>query len=476
MSRQLTTADLDLMQAGMAEQARRSFWAYRQFIHPNIKKGWWQKDAAHHLQMFYNDMIDGKRPRLLIQAPPQHGKSMMAVDFISWVIGKHPDTRAIYASFSSRLGTRANLQLQRILDAEPFKLTFPDVRLPDRTDSKQRNTEVVEIMGGEGVFRNTTVRGSITGEGLDLGVIDDPIKGHEEAKSPLIRDKTWDWLTDDFMTRFSDHAALLGIMTRWHLDDPFGRLIEQDPSIKVLIYPAIAEHDDEYRKEGEALFPEHKPIDFLLERKALMASTNFAALYQQSPTVSGGNLFKEEWWQFWTVQPTTQWRMIYADTASKTKTQNDYSVFQCWGKTTSGQAVFIDQIRGKWESPELRTQAKAFWAKHNALTEPSTGALRGMRVEDKSSGTGLIQELRRDGMPITGIQRSIDKVERGNDTSPFVESRNVLLPSEAHWLSDFLTEATAFPAGKHDDQIDPMMDAIKDILANTTNQVRVRQL
>ena len=102
--------------------------------------------------------------------------------------------------------------------------------------------------------------------------------------------------------------------------------------------------------------------------------------------------------------------------------------------------------------------------------------MRGVKVEDKSSGTGLIQELRREGMPITGIQRSTDKVERGFDTAPFIESENVILPEESPWLSDFLGEMGAFPNGAHDDQVDPMMDAVKDILAGSANEPRIRSL
>ena len=472
----LTSDTLDLIQLKMAEQARRSFWAYRQFIHPNLIKGWWQKDASHHLQQFYVDLVNGQHPQLLMQAPTQHGKSMLVVDFITWVAGLSPDLKAIYASFSGRLGTRANLQVQRIMATRQYRLIFPDVGLPERNSNKQRNTEIIEYEGGEGGFRNTTVRGAITGESLDLGVLDDPIKGHEEAKSELIRSKTWDWLTDDFMTRFADGAGLLGIMTRWHLDDPFGRLINLDPKIKVLRYAAIADQDETHRKAGEALFPEHKPLDFLLQRKSMMAAPNWAALYQQSPTVAGGNLFKADWWNYWKVRPSLKWRMIYADTASKTKTQNDYSVFQCWGMSINGQAVLVDQIRGKWEAPDLKIQAKAFYQKHKSQVDGKLGQLRGVKVEDKSSGTGLIQELRREGMPITGIQRSTDKVERGFDTAPFVESGNVILPEEAPWLSDFLGEMGAFPNGAHDDQVDPMMDAVKDILAGSANEPRIRSL
>lgn len=465
--RHYSRSDIDLIEAGMQAQARRSFWAYRQYLRPDLVKGWWQRDLAHELQAFYEAMRAGERPILLVQAPPQHGKSSQVIDFISWVAGQNPGIKTIYASFSERLGIRANLALQRIYDSPKFQATFPGTRISTRnavTISGQtlRNREVIEYVGAEGLFRNTTVRGQITGEGLDLGVIDDPIKGREEASSQTTRDKTYDWLTDDFMTRFSAKAGVLGIMTRWHIDDPFGRLIAANPAVRVLSYPAIAEKDEAHRKAGEALFPEHKPLDFLLERKAAMHAANWSALYQQAPVVLGGGIIRDEWWRFYTAPPDFQWRTIYADTAQKAKTEHDYSVMQAWGFTADGKAFLIDQVRGKWEAPELLVQARAFWAKHKAA---GTGFLRAFKVEDKVSGTGLIQTLRREGIPMVPIPRATDKVTRALDAAPMIESGNVLLPRTAPWLSDYLAEVSAFPAGAHDDQVDPTLDAISDMAA-----------
>lgn len=408
---------------------------------------------------------------------PTHN-SMMVTDFISWAIGHDPDLATIYASYSDRLGGKANAALQRIWDSPKFRAAFPELQIPVLSGSwakpgaKKRTGNLIEIEDKDGFFRNTTVKGAITGEGLGLGVIDDPIKNREEASSIKMREKVWDWFTDDFFSRFTDDAALLGIMTRWHLDDPFGRLQAEDDSVKVLRYPAIAEHDERHRRAGEPLMPEHKPLDFILERKRLMTAANFEALYQQNPVQAGGEMFKEDWWQYYENPPQIQWRTIYADTAQKAKTQNDYSVFQCWGYA-DGKAVLLDQVRGKWEAPELLTQARAFWAKHRAIA--GRGSLRAMKIEDKVSGTGLIQTLKRESIPVVAIQRNIDKVMRAGDALPFAENGNVLLPQEAPWLSDWLSEVTSFPAGAHDDQVDPMVDAIVDMLS-ARNEPRIRAL
>jgi hypothetical protein len=136
------------------------------------------------------------------------------------------------------------------------------------------------------------VNGQITGQALDLGIIDDPIKGRAEASSKTIRDKTWNWLTDDFFSRFSKNAGLLIIMTRWHIDDPVGRWLEHFPQTRVLRYQAIADEDDwsvidGHRKAGEVLFPEWKPLEFLTERRTL-SKASWESLYQQNPIIVGG--------------------------------------------------------------------------------------------------------------------------------------------------------------------------------------------
>lgn len=472
----LDLGDIELLEQLAVIEARESFWAYRQYINGNkFKIGWWQREMAAELQQFYVELVAGLRPKLVIEAPPQHGKSKMIVEFITWIIGKNPDLKTIYTSFSDRLGVRANLTFQRILDSSKYKKAFPEVSIGRQgvTDSSQatRNRELIEIAGKDGFFRNTTVRGSITGEGLDLGVIDDPIKGREEAGSETVRDKTWDWFTDDFFTRFSEDAGLLSILTRWHVDDPIGRLRKEfGDQVRVVSYPAVAVKDEKHRKVGEALFPEHKSLAFLLERKAVMASVNWEALYQQNPQIVGGEIIHGQCFTRYKVAPIIKQRMIFADTAQKTAERNDYSVFECWGKGDDGKIYLLDLIRGKWEAPELERKAKDFWNKHKNVDSVLLGALRKMKVEDKSSGTGLIQKIKSEHqIPIEGVEREKDKYTRVMDVLGYIESGYVCIPEEAPWVSDFVEECEAFTADDshlHDDQIDPMLDAIEEFLAS----------
>lgn len=466
--------DADLLEMLAIAEARESFWAYRQLIDPKLIKGWWQREMAAELQLFYEQLVEGQRPKLVIEAPPQHGKSKMVREFITWMAGKNPDLKTIYTSFSENLGIDANLECQRIYDSERFQKIFPETRINNKnvvtiSGQTMRNRGIIQYVGHNGYFRNTTVGGAITGYSLDIGVIDDPIKGREEAGSKAVRDKTWGWYTNDFSTRFSQNSGMLAIMTRWHVDDPIGRLRNQlREKVKVVSYPAIAVRDEKHRKAGDPLFPELKSLDFLMEVKSIMPSVDWEALYQQNPQIIGGELIKGEWFGRYRETPIIKNRTIYADTAQKTAERNDYSVFQCWGKGDDGKIYILDMVRGKWEAPELERRAIAFWEKHRASDPSRYGQLRQMKIEDKASGTGLIQGLKlKARIPVAGIQRTKDKYTRLMDVLGYIEAGYVMIPENSAFVSDFVAECEAFTSDNshmHDDQVDPMMDAINDML------------
>lgn len=470
----------DLIKEVKIRAARKDFYQFRKLIHPKNKDGWFQRDVAKHLQQFYLDLIDGLRPKLVIEAPPQHGKSVQIVDFIAWVAGKHLELKTIYTSFSDRLGVRANLSLQRLFTSSIYNEIFPSLSIPKKgaqgNDVKLRNRDIIEYLDTDGYFRNTTVQGSITGESLDLGVIDDPIRGRKDANSITVRNSAWDWFTDDFFTRFSEDAGLLAILTRWHVDDPIGRLIAAEPSTKVLKYPALADdkaklmpHDPRKPGSNKALFPEHKSSDFLLERKRVMPDVNWSALYQQNPYVAGGAIIKGSFFGRYTQLPKLKWRACFGDTAVKKKEANDYQVAECWGLGEDGKLYLIDLMRDKFEAYELEKRFPDFWAKHKSADK---SRLRYFGIEDKASGSELIQRMQKvivPKIPVKGIQRNVDKYTRVCDILGYIEAGYIMIPENAPWVHDFIAECEAFTADDahdHDDQIDPMCDAISDMLHN----------
>jgi hypothetical protein len=296
----------DLYVAALYTQALNDFGLFRQLIHPNILWGWWLDEIARELTKFSRNLVEGRRPILALMAPPQDGKSWTVRDFIGWMAGKFPDLNTIYASYSDELGTVANRHLFRtICSNDAFHKIFPDLRVGAAGWSA--NSSVVEFVGHHGSFRNTTVDGAINGFGLNLGVIDDPVKGSAEANSKLQRDKTWLWFTDDFFNRFADKSGLVFIMTRWHVDDALGRMLERFGDVRVLRYPAIAEKTSwRWRKEllidgdgrcrfgwqkqlvrkGEALFPEHRPLSLLEERRKVMTQASWEAFISSIRSLS----------------------------------------------------------------------------------------------------------------------------------------------------------------------------------------------
>jgi predicted phage terminase large subunit-like protein len=277
-----------------------------------------------------------------------------------------------------------------------------------------------------------------------------------------MRQNVIDWFSTTIESRKnSPDTPIILIMQRLHESDLSGFLLDggNGETWEHVNIPAIT-------PEGVSFWAEQFPLDDL-HRMEKTDAYRFAGQYMQNPAPIGGGLLKDEWWRYYTHPPVVTHRIIYADTAQKTKEHNDYSVFQCWGLTKDKQAILLDQSRGKWEAPELLVQARAFYAKHKAL---DVGVLRAMKIEDKVSGTGLIQTLKREGIPVLPIQRNTDKVTRAMDVAPMIQSGNVLLPQNAPWLSDFLAEASVFPNGAHDDQLDPMFDAISDLLLTTAKQ------
>ena len=379
-------------------------------------------------------------------------------DFISWVAGKHPDYKNIFASFSDRLGVRANLRLQRILTRKTYKDIFPKTKLSDKGSGEfTRNRNFFEFVEEAGSFRNTTVGGMITGESLDIGFIDDPLKGREAANSETIRNKTWDWFTDDFYTRFSESAGLLMILTRWHIDDPAARLKDLEPNTKVFTYKAIAENDEEHRKQGEALIPEHKSIEFLNKRKIVMGA-NFEALYQQNPIIKGGNILKSEWikWVDPYVMGGIQFerKFITADTALKDKQKNDYTVYSAWG-VYQNKLYWLDMYRGKPKSTERELFAEEMHNKWN------TFPFEGMHIEQKASGVDLFQRMQDKGFMVFEVERNTDKVYRAETVSPYIETHGLYISSDIPHKIDLVSEYEAFYNAPHDDIVDTMMDAIE---------------
>lgn len=431
--------------------------------------GWHIDVVCYHLEA----VTSGEISRLLINIPPGTMKSLLVSVFWpawEWGAKEFPSTRYVAASHSQEFAIRDTLKMRRLVSSDWYQSRWPVALTKDQN-------EKTKFENAKTGFRQAMAMASLTGTRGDRVIIDDP-HSIEGAISDADRKRTLRVFTETVPSRLSnpDKSAIVVVMQRIHEEDVSGFILtDKDKHGYVhLMLPMEFEPDrkcitpyfsDPRTEEGELLFPARFPAEVIERDKRIMGSHAVAGQFQQRPSPRGGGLIKGAWFARYKDLPKMRYRRIYADTAQKTAEHNDYSVFQCWGIGMDNRLYFIDQIRGKWEAPELRRRAVDFWGKHKGTD--GLGALQRMAVEDKASGTGLIQEIKSEAViPVFPIQRNKDKYTRVLDIQGSIEAGYVVIPEDAEWVSDFIAECESFTADDthaHDDQIDPMCDAIVDM-------------
>ena len=452
--------------------ARQNLADFTLYTYPTYLMGWFHKEVCEALDQFLADVLAKKSPRLILTAPPRHGKSeLVSRRFPAFAFGRCPDLQIIATSYGADLAQRFNRDVQRIIDDDVYRSLFPETTLNGRnvrTDSRNafiRTSDLFEIVNHKGAYRSCGVGGGITGTGADILIIDDPIKDRAEANSPTVRSNVYDWYTSTAYTRLSPGGGVIVMNTRWHCFDLAGQLIdkmqsEEGDTWQIINYPAIAEHDEPHRKAGEPLHAERYPLDALNRIRAAVGERDWAALYQQHPVPDGGGLFKEQWIQYYRQADlpskfdklVTSWDMTFKDGAG-----SDYVVGQVWGRA-GAKFYLLDQVRGQMDF--VKTKA-AFVS----LAEKWPHAVRKL-VEDKANGPAIISELRDKVAGIIPITPKESKEARAYAVSTLWEAHNVYIPDpqEAKWVGrDFVPELLSFPAGAHDDQVDAMTQALSDL-------------
>lgn len=463
----LTPAQEDDVDLVARDDARQSFWSFRQYTNLALVEGWYQKRVARALYRFYCRLITGQRPKLVLMAPPQHGKSEQVKDFLAWVAGKQPDYKAIFTSYSDELGVATNLALQRLMLSPRYRAVFPGTVLSavgEDAAEGRRTTKRFDYVGRKGSFRNTTVRGPIRGEGLHIGIIDDPLKSREEAQSRIVRDRTWAWFADDFFSRFDDRAGFIMIMTRVHVDDPVGRLIDNFTGVEVLRFPAVAERTDRFRRQGEALFPQLKSLPFLLERKALLSQASWEAEYQQNPIVVGGGMFPIERFDIVSgiVSTAVKRSVRYWDKAG-TRDGGAYTAGVLMHRMADDTYVVADVRRGQWSALERERVIRQTAEIDGGMTtiwveqEPGSGG--------KESAEATVRML--SGYSVRADRVSGPKEVRADPYAAQVQGGNVRL-LRGEWNMPFIDEHETFPAGKYRDQVDAAGGAFAKLTTGST--------
>lgn len=447
----LSDKDYLKREMGRRELARRSFRRYLYYVHsPTWKRTRMSDFLADEVQNFVEQDTGNAYDILLIETPPQHGKSLTITEsFPSWYLGRYPERRIIEASYNFDTAERfGRKNLEKVEQ-------FGDALFGLKKGSVWTKTEF-ELDNGWGRMISRGIMAGITGNPANLLIIDDPIKNREEADSQTYRDKVWAEWQNTLKSRLAAGAKVIVIMTPWHEDDLAARLLQKEPTTRLLRLPVEAEESDPLGREiGDALAPElGKDKTWLGQFKAGYVSDPkkgglraWQALYQCSPRVEGGNLISRSWWKYYYPDEVKTFgtTVISVDAAFKGKENNDFVAIQVWSKR--GNDYYLRySINKHLEFPET---VKAILTTKRLFPE-STYIL----IEDKANGSAIIQTLQRQMIGVVGITPKGGKVSRVNAVAPAIESGHVYLPKDTLWAEELVEQFTAFPAGAHDDMVD----------------------
>lgn len=390
-----------------------------------------------------------KITRLIINIAPRSLKSIcISVAWPAWLLAINPSYKIIAASYSQALSVKHSIDCRKIMMSDWYQQLFHNTKIAIGENSK--NKFVTERHG----FRlATSIGGTLTGEGADFLIVDDPMTPMH-AFSKAFREKTNRWFEQTLLSRLNDqkHGVIVIIMQRLHVNDLTGFLLKKGYNWHVINLPLIAEKDEKLsyeqyqytRKKNELLLPKIYDTNTVEELKKNLGMYTFAAQYQQSPIQLNTGIIKTDWIQYYEKQPAFEAIFQSWDCAIKAEIDNDYSVCSTWGIYNMSYYL-IDIVRQKLIYPILKQKI----IDHHRLFKPNA-----VIIEDKASGQQIIQELQHQDINIIKYVPQHDKTTRLILISTVFESNKVMLPKSATWLEDFVYELTNFPNTEHDDQID----------------------
>lgn len=436
--------------------ARSDLHSFIQYLNPDYLPSDFSRTLCDSLDEFLVDMMLGKRPILCVMAPPQHGKTEIVSRYLpAYALGRFPPLKIGGMSYGASLSAAINRDVQRRIMCDEYEALFPETKLNDNRVvnadvGARRNTEMFEVVGTTGSYIAQGVGGALTGYRLDLGIIDDPIKNSQEARSTLVKDSIWSWYLSTFLTRLSKNSGQIIMATRWALDDLTGRILEAYPNAKQLKFKAI-------NNQGEALVPDLHPLDKLLEVKRVSTDYFWSAMYQQEPIPDEGGDFKPEQIQLVdAVPPNLSWVRGW-DLAATTKKTSDYTA-SCRMAIKDG-VVWIDGIDNQRLAPHEVEALIVQRAKTDTNTRQSISQDPGQAgVAQKASLSRKLQ-----GARFTFSTESGDKRTRAMPLAAQVNVGNVRLVN-SDTTHAFLKQLESFPNGSHDDMVDAASRAYNELL------------
>lgn len=389
--------------------------------------------------------------RLLISMPPRHGKSELITKYASiWALEMFPAWNIILSTYGADLSQDFGREIRDIIQANESLL---NVRIsPDATRAARWKTPQNGGMAAVGVG------GAITGRGANLFLIDDYIKGIQEALSPSYKDGIWDWFKTVAMTRLEPDSSMVIVATRWAPDDLQGRILDQLSHLgwEYIRIPAICDSEDDplHRPIGAALFPERYPLKFLQDQKDTLGSFFFNALYQQTPEYDENKLSDFRWLKYVDIPPILNGPNI------KLGRIWDLAATEGGGDYTAGTHMAIDRntdacyllnvIRRRMSPQSIETLVR-----QTALADGVETTIF-IEQEPGSSGKALVEHYQNNVLPefrVVAVPSNDGKLSRAQPLLAAAEAGKVYLV-RGQWNKDFVKEFGDFPNGDYDDQVD----------------------
>ncbi len=390
-----------------------------------------------------------------------------------WYLGTFPDRRIILASYEADFAETWGRKVRDCL--EEVGMHFFGIKINPASSSASR----WDLLGHTGGMSTAGVGGPITGKGAHLLIIDDPIKNAEEANSSTIRERHKDWWRSTAYTRLEPGGAVIVMCTRWHEDDLPGYLIKEgiknnDPW-QVINLPAIAKDDDPIgRQPGEALWPERYGVDALAKIRKETGEYWFAAQYGGSPQPAEGGCFKRSWFRYWSpvqadpslyrlhLADTTRFvkakdcrRFATVDLAFSLKQSADYTVIAAWAATRDSDLILLDLVQERIDGPDIVPTIARMAARHR---------LDYVGIEDVQAQSLVLRDAKRKGLAVVALKADKDKVTRAIPATVRMEAEQLFLPQSHPLLGTIENELLTFPSGTHDDIVDCIAYAAREII------------
>lgn len=396
--------------------------------------------------------------RLILNMPPQHGKSYTTSElFPVWYLGNHPNNRIILTSYGADLASGFSENARNLFKTQGLDIW--DLALSDSSQAK----DSWKIANQRGYMISAGVGGPITGKPANLIIIDDPHKNRKEAESETIRKDVIDWYKTVIRTRLSQDGCIILIQTRWHTEDLSGWLMKTEgEKWTVINFPAIAEENDPLgRLPGTPLCPELHNLDDLQDIEHTLGPYDFASLYRGKPLSEKGSLFKKEYFRYFEIKddlfilhlPNTDIVVpkntcvcfqTYDPTGSS-KTSADYGVLGTWYLTPAADLLLVDVLSMQMTVPDQVDEVKKLYPRYHPVA---------IGVEKNGIGLATLQYLQIAGLPIYDVNADADKYSRAVPMAMRYKAGKVYHRVAAAYLDGFEEELLKFPKGKNDDQVD----------------------